>query len=42
MNPEPDGFLGGRLRLIQPPRGAHRAGTDAVFLARLVAPEAGM
>ncbi|WP_238183463.1 tRNA1(Val) (adenine(37)-N6)-methyltransferase [Methylobacterium trifolii] len=42
MNPEPDGFLGGRLRLIQPPRGAHRAGTDAVLLARLVAPEAGM
>lgn len=32
-----DGFLGGRLRLIQPPRGAHRAGTDAVLLARLLA-----
>jgi tRNA1(Val) A37 N6-methylase TrmN6 len=33
---EPDAFLGGRLHLHQPPRGAHRAGTDAVLLARLV------
>ncbi|MBP1182314.1 tRNA1(Val) (adenine(37)-N6)-methyltransferase [Methylobacterium sp. PvR107] len=36
MSPEPDAFLGGRLRLHQPPRGAHRAGTDAVLLARLL------
>lgn len=36
-----DPFLGGRLRLHQPPRGAHRAGTDAVLLARLLAPRAG-
>lgn len=33
-----DPWLGGRLRLSQPPRGAHRAGTDAVLLGRLVAP----
>ncbi|KQU35135.1 methyltransferase [Methylobacterium sp. Leaf94] len=41
--PEPgaDLWLGGRLRLIQPPRGAHRAGTDAVLLAGLLAPEPG-
>lgn len=39
---EPDGFLGGRLRLLQPPRGAHRAGTDAVLLAGLLAPEPSM
>ena len=38
---EPDLFLGGRLRLRQPPRGAHRAGTDAVLLARLMVPEPG-
>lgn len=38
---EPDAILGGRLRLHQPPRGAHRAGTDAVLLARLFAPEPG-
>jgi tRNA1(Val) A37 N6-methylase TrmN6 len=37
---EPDAFLGGLLRLHQPPRGAHRAGTDAVLLARLLAPAA--
>lgn len=36
---EPDLWLGGRLRLRQPPRGAHRAGTDAILLARLFAPE---
>ncbi|GEO97784.1 tRNA1(Val) (adenine(37)-N6)-methyltransferase [Methylobacterium haplocladii] len=36
---EPDLWLGGRLRLRQPPRGAHRAGTDAVLLARLFEPE---
>lgn len=36
-----DSFLGGLLRLHQPPRGAHRAGTDAVLLARLLAPQAG-
>lgn len=39
--PEADGFLGGALRLRQPPRGAHRAGSDAVLLARLIAPEPG-
>lgn len=38
---EPDAFLGGRLHLRQPPRGAHRAGTDGVLLARLFAPEPG-
>ncbi|KQT50498.1 methyltransferase [Methylobacterium sp. Leaf456] len=38
---EPDRFLGGALLLHQPPRGAHRAGTDAVLLARLLAPEPG-
>ncbi|MEH3116732.1 MAG: methyltransferase [Methylorubrum populi] len=37
MSGEPDRFLGGRLSLRQPPRGAHRAGTDAVLLARLMA-----
>ena len=41
MTPEPDAILGGRLRLHQPPRGAHRAGTDAVLLARLLAPAPG-
>lgn len=40
MTGEPDAFLGGLLRLHQPPRGAHRAGTDAVLLARLLAPAA--
>jgi tRNA1(Val) A37 N6-methylase TrmN6 len=34
---EPDLFLGGALRLHQPPRGAHRAGTDAALLAHLLA-----
>nr|WP_301302057.1 methyltransferase [Methylorubrum extorquens] len=29
------------MRLRQPPRGAHRAGTDAVLLARLLAPPPG-
>ena len=38
--PVPDAFLGGMLRLHQPPRGAHRAGTDAVLLARLLTPRA--
>ncbi|MGU3665164.1 tRNA1(Val) (adenine(37)-N6)-methyltransferase [Methylobacterium sp. A49B] len=38
---EPDAFLGGLLRLHQPPRGAHRAGTDAVLLARLLPVSAG-
>ncbi len=38
---EADAFLGGRLRLRQPPRGAHRAGTDGVLLARLLAAEPG-
>lgn len=33
-----DLWLGGSLRLYQPPRGAHRAGTDAVLLASLFAP----
>ncbi|SDM25795.1 tRNA1(Val) A37 N6-methylase TrmN6 [Methylobacterium phyllostachyos] len=40
MTEAPDAFLGGLLRLHQPPRGAHRAGTDAVLLARLLAPDA--
>ncbi len=35
-----DAFLGGRIRLRQPRRG-HRAGTDAVLLAALVAPRPG-
>ncbi|MFE1601165.1 tRNA1(Val) (adenine(37)-N6)-methyltransferase [Methylobacterium sp. ID0610] len=30
---DPQPWLGGRLHLHQPPRGAHRAGTDAVLLA---------
>ncbi|KQP51756.1 methyltransferase [Methylobacterium sp. Leaf108] len=38
---DPDAWLGGRLHLHQPPPGAHRAGTDAVLLAHLVAPEPG-
>lgn len=42
MSDEPDAFLGGRLKLRQPPRGAHRAGTDAVLLARLLAPAPGI
>ncbi|KQP73652.1 methyltransferase [Methylobacterium sp. Leaf113] len=37
----PDLWLGGRLRLHQPPRGGHRAGTDAVLLASLMVPEPG-
>ncbi|WP_457104757.1 tRNA1(Val) (adenine(37)-N6)-methyltransferase [Methylobacterium sp. P5_C11] len=41
MTSEPDAFLGGLLRLHQPPKGAHRAGTDAVLLARLLVPGAG-
>ncbi|MBB2960845.1 methyltransferase [Methylobacterium sp. R2-1] len=41
MSAEPDAFLGGCLRLRQPPRGAHRAGTDAVLLARLLTPAPG-
>jgi tRNA1(Val) A37 N6-methylase TrmN6 len=39
--PEPDAWLGGRLRLLQPPRGAHRAGTDAVLLAAAAGEGAG-
>jgi tRNA1(Val) A37 N6-methylase TrmN6 len=35
-----DAFLGGRIRLRQPRRG-HRAGTDAVLLAALIAPREG-
>ncbi|AWN38757.1 tRNA1(Val) (adenine(37)-N6)-methyltransferase [Methylobacterium radiodurans] len=38
MSAEPDSLFGGRLRLFQPARGAHRAGTDAVLLARLLDP----
>lgn len=38
---EPDLWLGGRLSLLQPPRGAHRAGTDASLLTRLLAPAPG-
>ncbi|MGH1588390.1 tRNA1(Val) (adenine(37)-N6)-methyltransferase [Methylobacterium phyllosphaerae] len=41
MTSETDAFLGGLLRLHQPPKGAHRAGTDAVLLARLLVPRAG-
>lgn len=41
MTEAPDAFLGGLLRLHQPSRGAHRAGTDAVLLARLLVPDAG-
>ena len=41
MTDGPDTFLGGILHLHQPPRGAHRAGTDAVLLARLFAPAPG-
>lgn len=41
MSAEPDLFLGGTLHLSQPPRGSHRAGTDAVLLARLIAPGPG-
>ena len=41
MDDGPDDFLGGTVRLFQPPRGSHRAGTDAVLLACLIAPEPG-
>ena len=41
MSDAPDAFLGGILRLHQPQRGAHRAGTDAVLLARWLAPAVG-
>ncbi|MFD1300594.1 tRNA1(Val) (adenine(37)-N6)-methyltransferase [Methylobacterium marchantiae] len=34
----PDLWLGGTLSLYQPPRGAHRAGTDAALLSRLLTP----
>ena len=37
----PDGLFGGHLRLLQPDRGAHRAGMDAVLLAHLFDPPAG-
>ena len=37
----PDTLFNGRLRLFQPARGAHRAGTDAVLLARLFDPAPG-
>ena len=36
-----DLWLGGQLRLAQPPRGAHRAGTDAALLVALLHPEPG-
>lgn len=36
-----DAWLGGRLLLYQPPRGAHRAGTDAALLAGLAIPAPG-
>ncbi|ACL59244.1 tRNA1(Val) (adenine(37)-N6)-methyltransferase [Methylobacterium nodulans] len=38
---DPQPWLGGRLRLLQPPRGAHRAGTDAVLLAAAAGTPAG-
>ncbi|MCJ2086892.1 methyltransferase [Methylobacterium sp. E-005] len=41
MTNTPDALLDGLLRLHQPPRGTHRAGTDAVLLARLLVPAAG-
>jgi len=41
MSAEPDLFLGGRLRLRQPARGAHRAGTDAALLAAFLTPRPG-
>ncbi|UHC14984.1 methyltransferase [Methylobacterium currus] len=39
--PPAESWLGGRLSLRQPPRGAHRAGTDAVLLASAAAAQAG-
>lgn len=42
MTTPPDAFLGGRLILHQPPRGAHRAGTDAILLARFLPLEPGI
>lgn len=41
MSTTPDAFLAGRLHLHQPPRGAHRAGTDGILLAHLLKPEPG-
>lgn len=41
MTAPPDAFLGGRLLLHQPPKGAHRAGTDAILLACVLSPEPG-
>lgn len=38
---EAESWLAGRLHLVQPPRGAHRAGTDAVLLAGLIPPAEG-
>ena len=35
-----DGFLGGRLAIEQPRKGAHRAGLDAVLLAAALPPDA--
>ncbi len=42
MTHEPDAILGGRLKLLQPPKGAHRAGTDAILLAHWLSPAPGM
>ncbi|KMO44772.1 methyltransferase [Methylobacterium tarhaniae] len=39
--PVAESWLGGRLTLRQPPRGAHRAGTDAVLLAAAAGARAG-
>ncbi|SFU95640.1 tRNA1(Val) A37 N6-methylase TrmN6 [Methylobacterium sp. 174MFSha1.1] len=39
--PPAESWLGGRLSLRQPPRGAHRAGTDAVLLAACAGAQAG-
>ncbi|MGX7708277.1 tRNA1(Val) (adenine(37)-N6)-methyltransferase [Methylobacterium sp. Gmos1] len=39
--PPSEAWLGGRLSLRQPPRGAHRAGTDAVLLAASAGARAG-
>ncbi|MBX9930756.1 MAG: methyltransferase [Methylobacterium sp.] len=41
MTDQADLWFGGRLRLRQPERGGHRAGTDAVLLAHLLRPDPG-
>lgn len=41
MQTTDDGFLDGRLRLLQPKRGGFRAGVDSVFLAAAIPASAG-